>query len=334
MVTIREVAERAGVSFATVSHVMNDTRFVSQETRQRVLDAMDELGYRPNILARSLRSGRTHTLGLILPNSSNPYFADIGRSIEETAFKQGYSVILCNSEGDAQKECFYVDVLSRKQVDGIILMAASEKEEALRFILEHDIPVVVVDRDYSDIEVDTAIAENTQGGYLATQHLIGLGHRRIGCITGPSILTPGAKRIIGYRQALEGAGLPFSEELVVTGDYSAKSGLEAATVLLNLKTPPSAIFACNDLMAIGALRAAVALGYHVPDDLSLVGFDDIELASYTNPPLTTIAQPKVEIGYQAVMILIERIKDNTIPYRRVIRPTELIIRESTKPHPG
>lgn len=331
MSTIREVAKRAGVSYATVSHVINDTRFVSQETRDRVLAAINELSYRPNALARSLRRGKTNTIGLILPDSANPFFAEIGHSIEDAAFNLGYSVILCNTERDTHREQLYVDVLSKKQVDGIIFVATGEQVDSLNFLLSQDVPVVLIDRDLPNSEVDAVLTDNQQGGYLAARHLIELGHRRIACIAGPSHITPSAERIIGYRRALEEAGLPYDETLVMSGDYHPESGRQVTSTLLSLNDPPTAIFALNDLMALGALRAACQAGCCIPDDLAVIGFDNIDLTSFTNPPLTTIAQPKAEIGSQAVNFLAERIKDKTCPPRRVILPTELIVRESTQP---
>jgi LacI family transcriptional regulator len=331
MTTIREVAEKAGVSYTTVSHVINNTRFVAQETRARVLAAMEALNYRPNALAQSLRSGRTNTFGLILPDSSNPYFAEISRSIEDEAFKLGYSVIFCNTERDPHKEQLYIEVLSKKQVDGLIFVATGDRVDALETLLRQELPVVVVDRDFPAFEVDAVLTDNRQGGYLATRHLVELGHRRIACITGPSHITPSAERVTGYRNALLEAGLPFEEKLVLSGDYRPDSGRVAASVLLNRPDPPTALFFCNDLMAIGAMRAATWAGWHIPEQLSIVGFDDIEFASYTHPPLTTIAQPKVEVGYRAAHLLIDRINDKERPFQRVILPTRLIFRESSGP---
>ena len=326
MPTIQEVADKAGVSPTTVSHVINKSRFVADETRQRVEAAMAELHYRPNALARSLRRGQTHTLGLILPDSSNPFFAEIAHSIEAAAFEQGYSVILCNTEDDLDKEDLYVDVLSKKQVDGMIFVAAGNQTGSLRALLRHKLPVVIVDRDLPEIEVDAVLTDNRQGGCLATQHLIALGHQRISCIAGPSHLTPSAQRVIGYREALIEAGLPADDDLIKRGDFHPESGYRAARLLLDRPNAPTAIFACNDLMALGALRAASESGRQVPADLAIVGFDDIELASFTSPPLTTIAQPKGDLGRLAVQWLLDHIADKSRPARRELLPTRLIVR--------
>jgi LacI family transcriptional regulator len=295
-----------------------------------VLEAIVELGYRPNTLASSLRRGETQTLGLILPDSANPFFAEVSRSIESTAFEQGYHLILCNTEGNIQKELLYVDVLCNRQVDGIIFVAAGDQTDSLERVLNKNIPVVMIDRDLPGLEVDAVLTDNRQGGYLATQHLIQLGHYRIGCITGPSSVTPSAGRVEGYLAALAEHGIPADDSLMVRGDFHPQSGWSAVRALFSLEEPPTAIFAGNDLMAIGALRAISEAGLRVPEDVSLVGFDNIELASYTNPPLTTIFQPIQETGQTAVTFLLERIREPSLPFRRVILPTSLIVRNSCK----
>jgi LacI family transcriptional regulator len=330
MTTIREVAESAGVSYATVSHVINNTRLVTPETRERVLAAMKALNYRPNALARSLRQGKTNTIGLVLPDSANPFFAEISRSIEDESFKKGYSVFLCNTELDTQRELFYVDVLSKKQVDGIIFVAAGEQADSLDFLVRRNMPVVMIDRDVPNVEVDAVLTDNQLGGYLATRHLLELGHTRIACIAGPSSITPSAERMIGYRKALEEAGLSYDESLVVRGDYHAQSGMEITHYFLKMDPRPTAVFALNDLMALGALRAAAEAGYSIPRDLAVVGYDDLEIARFTNPPLTTIAQPKKEIGAQAINLLVDRMtRKSRAPSRLVLAP-ELIVRRSTQ----
>ncbi|MBA4420296.1 MAG: LacI family transcriptional regulator [Anaerolinea sp.] len=329
MPTIREVARKAGVSSATVSHVANNTRFVSEDVRERVKTAMRELNYRPNALARSLRRGETHTLGLILPDSSNPFFAEVGHAIESEAFALGYSVILCNTDNDENKERIYTEVLENKQLDGIIFVGAGENRESISQIVKNGLPLVVVDREMGNLELDTVTTENYQGGLLATQHLISLGHKVIGCITGPSNITPSADRVTGYRAALQQAGIPIEESLIARGDFHASSGYSAALQLLAHDPRPTAIFVCNDIMAIGALRAAAQLSLSVPENVAIVGFDDIELASYTTPPLTTVAQPKQEIGQLAVKLIFERMGNPSLPPRRIILSTQLVIRESS-----
>ncbi|MEW5957563.1 MAG: LacI family DNA-binding transcriptional regulator [Chloroflexota bacterium] len=328
----RDVAERADVSVTTVSHIINETRPVSDDLRQRVMTAMSELGYQPNALARSLRRKQTHTIGLIVPDSANPFFAEVARGIEDASFEQDYSVILCNSDGDLSKELLYLNVLAEKQVDGILLVAVSGvTPEHLHTLQRRGPLLIVVDRDIPGVAVDSVLVDNARGGWLATRHLLDRGHRRIGCITGPSDLTPSAERVVGYRQVLQEAGLAPDETLIVKGDFQYESGYRAAHQLLTMVDPPTAIFACNDLMAVGVISAALTLGRQVPADLSVVGFDDIPLASFTNPPLTTVAQPKYEMGRLAATLLLERLLKRDLPARRRLLDTELIIRQSTAP---
>lgn len=329
MTTISEVAQKAGVSPTTVSHVINKTRFVADETRGRVERAIEEMNYRPNALARSLRNGETCTIGLILPDSANPYFAELGRTIEMTAFEAGYSVILCNTESDIEKEHIYMDVLTKKQIDGMVFVGGGEDYDSYKALLDMHVPVVALDRDYPNLEMDVVISDNLQGGRLATQHLLDLGHTRIGCISGPSKVNLSAQRVTGYIQTLERAGLAVDQSLIVSGDFHPASGRAAAYQLLSMQDPPTAIFACNDLMAIGVLRAARDLNRRIPQDLSLVGYDDIELASYTMPPLTTVQQLKKEMGVTAVKFLLSRIQAEQSSPQRACLPVSLAIRNST-----
>lgn len=328
MPTIKEVAVRAGVSSATVSHVINGTRYVSEAVKEKVNLAMLELGYRPNALAGSLRSGVSHTLGMIIPDSANPFFAEIGHSIETTAFDAGYSVILCNTENDFKKETSYIDVLMKKQVDGMIFIATGERGDSVEKLVRMDFPVVVMDRDFPELGMDVVLADNRQGGYLATQHLISLGHKRIGCIAGPSNITASAARVIGYQMALQENGIIVDPNLIINGNFHPESGWKVAHTLLNRENRPTAIFACNDLMGIGVIRAATELGLSVPKDLAVIGYDDIELASYAVPPLSTIKQPKIEMGLTALRFLLNRIQEKKIPPQYTILPVTLVVRSS------
>jgi len=330
MTTMKDVAKRAGVSVTTVSHVINETRFVSDELQRRVFDAMEELHYRPNILARSLRRGETRTIGLIVPDNSNPFFAEVARTVEDIGFENGYSVILCNTDGDLEKEKVYIDVLIAKQVDGAVFIAAGSRQEHLSELTAQGLPVVVVDRDIPQTLADVVLVNNEQGGYEATRHLIELGHQRIGCIAGPSELTPSAARIHGYRRALEENDLPYREELIISGDFRYDGGETTMEKLLSLSAPPTAVFVCNDIMAIGALRAIKRAQMQVPADLSIIGFDNIPITSATSPALTTVAQPITELGVRSMNLLLSRIR-NTRPsgdYERIILETELTIRDS------
>lgn len=331
MTTMHDVATRAKVSVTTVSHVINETRPVSEELRARVLAAMDELGYRPNRLARSLRKGQTHTIGMIVPDNTNPFFAEVARGVEDTSFKHEHNLILCNSDGDLEKELVYTNVLAERQVDGILFVAAGISTEHIAALQKRRIPVVVVDRHIPDVAVDSVFTDNAGGGRQAVQHLIDLGHRRIACITGPSDVTPSAERVAGYRDVLAENGITVRDEYVVRGDFKYESGYRAAQHLMELAPSPTAIFACNDLMAVGVISALSAMGLHIPEHLSVVGFDDVRLASFTIPPLTTIAQRKYEIGVIAATLLLERIVNPELPPRRELLETHLKVRQSTAP---
>lgn len=302
---------------------------MSDVLRERVLKAMHELHYQPNALARSLRSKRSHTIGMLLPDSSNPYFAEIARSIEDTSFSKGYSVVLCNTDDNLDREQFYTNLLTEKQVDGIILVAAGESSKHIQDLQDRHFPLVVVDRDSPGVTVDSVQIDNEHGSWLATTHLIGLGHRRIACIASPSAITPSGERVAGYRRALRENGIDYDEDLVIKGDFKPDSGYHATGQMLHMAKPPTAIFACNDLMAIGAISAATNGGRRVPQDLSIVGFDDIQLAKFTNPSLTTIAQPKQEMGQLATKLLIERIRNPKIHPHSVILESHLVVRNST-----
>ncbi|MCG3207942.1 MAG: Ribose operon repressor [Anaerolineae bacterium] len=293
---------------------------------------MRELGYQPNALARSLRRKKTHIIGVIVPDSANPFFAEVTRALEVALFKQQYAVILGNSDGDLERERLYTNTLVEKQVDGIVFVAVGQtgQEHAL-LIQKMQMPLVLVDRDVPRLAVDSVLADNAQGGRLATEHLLALGHRRIGCITGPSDLTPSADRVTGYRNALASAQIPIDETIIRKGDFQFQSGFDAARQLLTLPQPPTAIFACNDLSAVGAVSAAVALGLRVPQDVSVVGFDDVPLASFANPPLTTIHQPSHEMGALAAEILLGRLQNRELPPRRKLLETRLVVRQSTAP---
>ncbi len=266
---------------------------------------------------------------MIIPDNANPFFAEVVRGVEDASFEKGYSVILCNSDGDLDKELLYADVLVEKRVDGILLVAVGVSTERVRDLQKQHIPLVIVDREVPDVSVDLVLTDNACGGRLAVQHLIELGHRRISCIAGPSDVTPSAERLTGYSSALEEADIPGDEALILKGDFQYQGGYQAGHQLLSMDDPPTAIFACNDLMAIGAMRAAVELGRRVPGDLSVVGFDDVRLASFANPPLTTIFQPKHEMGVVAANMLLQRMQDPDLVARKRTLQPNLVVRESS-----
>jgi LacI family transcriptional regulator len=334
--TIHDVAKKAGVSASTVSHVINQTRHVSDQTRQRVLAIMEEMDYQPNRLARSLRNRRTHTFGVLLPNSANPFFAQVLLGIETECYDHEYNVILGNANDEPQRELAYLEILLSKQVDGVLLVSTGAYGEALDLLTSRKAPVVMVDRSpgegYESFQIDTVFTQNAEGGRMATEYLLNLGHTRVGCISGPSLLTSSASRVTGYHSALSQAGLPADSSLVITGDFQHESGYRACQQLLALPEPPTALFVCNDLMAVGAISAIHDAGMLVPNDISVIGFDDIPLASFTFPRLTTISQPAQDLGRLAARLLVERIQNPQAPAQHHRLPVRLIERDSCGPY--
>lgn len=332
-VTIQDIARAVGVSNQTVSRVLNHKPDVSVETRERIESMIEELGYRPSDLARGLRNKNTRTIGLVVPDSANPFFAEIAKGVENGGFAAGYSVILCNSAQDKARELEHLELLRAKGIDGIIFIATSTDIGHIGPLVEAGIPVALFYREAPGLSVDTFAIDNRLAGVLATQHLLDLGHRQIACIRPRSDLTPSGQRVIGYCAALNAAGIAPSSRLMPRGDNLIESGARAAIELLDSGEPFSAIFASNDAMAIGALRALRDRGLRVPNDISLVGIDDILLASFVDPPLTTVAQDKQVAGERAVASLIERIEGRYTGGRReTLLDIQLMVRRSTAPN--
>ena len=330
MTTIRDVAERAGVSATTVSHVLNRTRRVDAGTVARVTRAIDELGYRPNAVARSMRHGQTYTIGVVIPDVSNPFFADLARAIEDLTFAGGYSAIFCNSDGDEGKEGRYLDMLLSKQVDGLLLISAGQSSERLRRVVETGPPMVIVDRELDDLGVSQVMVDNHEGGRLAGRYLVGLGHRRIGVIVGPDILRPSARRLDGFRAELAVVGADLSDDLITRGSFRSREGRTAMRSLLRLPERPTAVFAENDLMAFGAMGAIHDAGLRIPDDISIMGFDDVAFSELSTPGLTTVSQPLPQVAATAMRLLFERLRDRTLPPTRVVLPVSLVERSSCR----
>lgn len=330
MPTIKDVAERAGVSPTTVSHTINGTRVVDPATQERVWAAVRELGYRPNGLARGLRRRQTHTIGLIIPDNANPFFADLARSIEDVGFANGYSVILCNSDRSQEKEAAYIEVLLSKQVDGLILASTGDNLDALRQVMLAGLPIVMIPGGLPDVPVDVVMSHEEEAGALAARYLIGLGHRRIGCITGPRDTSASAGRVTGFRAALAEAGIDLPPEATVKGDFRVGGGRDGMAELLRRDLGLTAVFVANDAMALGALSAIRAAGLQVPDDISIIGFDGIWLGEAAVPPLTTIGHSLPKVGEAAVRLLLDRMRDPSLPARRELLHAALIERESCR----
>ncbi|MFG2731647.1 LacI family DNA-binding transcriptional regulator [Streptomyces canus] len=334
MPTMADVARSAGVSVATVSHVLNGTRPVLPHTRQAVLDAVDELGYTPNTLARSLVTSRTRSIGLAVSAISNPYFTEILQGVEAGALEHGYSLLIADPHDDPDHECKVVQLLHERRVDGMIVAPSADPRELVSYLGRQRVPTVFLDRvidgviegvaeDMADAAADgprrfdQVCAENTEPMARLVTHLAGLGHRRIGLVAGLPGLSTTAERITGYRQGLTTAGLTYDDDLVVHGDSESAGAERATATLLSLAAPPTALVTANNAMTIGTLRALRDRGLSVPDDLALCCFDDFAWADLFSPRLTAIAQPSREIGAQAVRVLLERLAAPDRPARTV-----------------
>jgi LacI family transcriptional regulator len=327
--TIRKVADLAGVSTATVSHVINDTRAVSAPLTARVLNAMEQLDYQPDIIARSLRRRETLTLGLIVPSIEIPFFARVAAGIEAAANEVGYSVILCNTDWSLSREVHYLNNLLARRVDGLLCISLAMSAEHIAPVLRRRTPVVVFERTMPGVEVDAVEIDNVQGAFDATAHLLDLGHRRIGCITGLARSNLNEERILGYRRALAERDIPFDPALLHTGDYTVAAGVRESLELLRLPEPPTAIFAFNDLMAMGAMRAVQERGLRIPADVAVIGFDGLAITEHCSPPLSTVEQPVAEMSVAAIAMLLDRIKGGASPARVQTFVAKLVTRTST-----
>ena len=329
--TLLDVARLAGVSTATVSRSLEKPKSVAEATRARVMEAVAACGYTPNIMARNLRKMETRLVTILMPDVTNPFFNQIVRGIEQVARQHGYSVLIADSENDPGQETAYGGLLAAKRTDGMILLNGHMPAGLLPAGQDHsgNAPIVVACEYLPNLNLPTVQIDNIEAATRATQHLLELGHRRIGFITGPMWNVLSRDRLYGYRTALLNAGLPFDESLVATGNFSIESGIVATEQLLLLSPRPTGIFASSDEMAIGGIRAARDAGLKLPRDLSIVGFDDIRFAAFVDPPLTTIRQPGLEIGRHAMGLLARIMAGETVEERRFMLPTELVIREST-----
>lgn len=337
MVTIKDVAKKAGVSVMTVSRVINGSKNVREDTREKVLRAIEELGYVPNSVARSLILKKTYTIGLVISDITNPFFTTVARGVEDTAISKHYTVILCNTDENPEKELMYVEVLAKSKVDGVIYTSASGKKNPLKSLFLKKIPVVLIDRTIEGVnDLDIVRGDSVLGAYLLTRHLIELGHRRIGIVVGSLLISTAKDRVEGYKKALIEANIPIDESLIKiseTSKFSKEDGYKLTKELLNMKNPPTAIFGGNNLMAVGAILAIREMGLEIPDDISLVSFDDIESLSEVYPFLTVVKQPAYSMGVIATELLIRRIenKDRIKERREILLTPELVIRKSTAP---
>jgi LacI family transcriptional regulator len=327
-VTIADVAAHAGVSKTTVSHVLSGNRPVSSDTRSRVELAIEELGYRPDGIARSLRTRRTHMVALIIPDITNPFYPVLARGLEQELELNGYRAFICNSDGETERELGFLAEVWDRRVDGIVIDSFHLTHEDVRAVTAERFPVVWIGGSPEPGHIDSVRSDDEHAAYDATMHLIGRGHRAIAMIDGPE--GSGASRRLGYLRALAEAGLDPVPPTPVRSDWTREAGAEALPRLLDGGSRPTAVFCANDRTAIGVLDAAHDRGVAVPEELAVVGFDDIEEAAMTTPPLTTVANPALETGRTAARLLADRMaRTHRGPARTVTLPASLVVRASS-----
>ncbi len=330
-ISIKDVAQEAGVSISTVSRVLSGGAPVSEEMREKVLQAVNKLNYKPNLVARALKRRQTRTLGLVVPELINPVFAVIADATEKAAREVGYNLILCNTRENEEWEAIYVDSMLQRWIAGLIFLQVINESVALEPFFKYDLPIVVIDRCTQFKQVPFVGVDNLGAGYDATRHLIELGHTRIAHIGGPMGLQLSQERLAGYRQALAEAGLPFDPHLVVEGDFYLKGGAKCTYELLSTAPDLTAIFSSNDLMALGVMQALRESGRQVPGDMSIVGMDNIFVTTVVDPPLTTVAQPLARMAEEAVRLVLKKIRGEPLESKEVILPCTLIVRGTTAP---
>jgi DNA-binding LacI/PurR family transcriptional regulator len=329
-VTIYDVAEKAGVSIATVSKVINNTGRISEKTRKKVQEVMEQLNYQPSMVASALTRKRTGTIGLLVPDIANPFFAEVARSFEDYAQKLGFGLVICSTDGKDEKAKLYLSLLIRKQVDGLIIASSIKETVLVEQMLEEEFPIVLFSIDIPTLGVNTVSVDDYRGGFQATSYLLSLGHKHIGIIA--EDLSRSYHRVQGYKEAVIRAGADLNESNIICTMATIENGKSAARQLLEGKEDrPTAIFACNDLLAIGVIEEARKLGINVPEELSVVGFDNTILAEIVNPALTSVAQPIKEMASQAMTILFEEIENGETPKQRILMLPELVVRNSTAP---
>lgn len=328
LATIRDVAKLAGVSVATVSRVLNKNGYVNIETEQKVTNAIKQLQYEPNAVARGLAGKQTGTIALILPDISNPFFPEVARGVEDVAHSHGYTVILCNSDDQGSKERSYIEVLKKKYIDGIIFASSTLEDEDITQMRKSDIPLVLLDRAPNKESCSVVRVKNYEGAQLAVQHLLEIGCNRIAHIYGPQDMITARQRLSGYEDAVKSFDW-FSPSLMVEGNFRIDGGQQAIETLINRHPDIDGLFAGNDLMAVGAVKALTRMGKKVPDDIAVIGFDGIGLTEIVEPELTTIAQPIYEMGRLAATTLIQKITGERIDNQIRELDVKLIVRDST-----
>jgi DNA-binding LacI/PurR family transcriptional regulator len=327
-VTMRQIAERAKVSIGTVSHVINGTATVREKLRERVLEAIRSLGYQPSQLARGLRRNQTNMLVMMIPDVTNPFFPAVVKGVEDIAYKSSLRLVLCNSDNDPRKELSYLTEMRAYRPAGWLVIPSVDSEMAAHFKGPTEVPVVCLDRQPKGWRGDVALVANEAGAYEATRHLLRMGHRQIAVITGPLHLGNAVERLEGFKRAVTEAGISIDPDYIQEARFERNSGHQAAIRLLRMIPRPTAIFACNDLMALGVFVAVRELGLRCPEDISLVGFDDLDFSEFTAPGLTTVHQPGYQLGTSAARLLVDKINGSKQAPKKIVLPCQLKIRNS------
>jgi LacI family transcriptional regulator len=329
-VTIYDVAREANVSMATVSRVVNGNPNVKPSTRKKVLEAIEKLGYRPNAVARGLASKKTTTVGVIIPDISSIFFAELARGIEDIATMYNYNIILSNSDQNKEKELHLLNTMLGKQVDGIVFMGGNITKEHVEEFQKSPVPIVLAASIENDNIIPSVNIDYEQAAYDAVSFLIEKGHKKIAYVTGPLEDPINGKKLSGYRRALEEAGIPYNEELVALGDYTYDSGIEAYEKIAELPEKPTAIFVGTDEMAVGVIHGAQDQDVNIPEELEIVGFDNTRIATMVRPQLTTVVQPMYDIGAVAMRLLTKYMNKEKVEEHIVVLPHRIEYRQSTK----
>ncbi|MFT2008884.1 LacI family DNA-binding transcriptional regulator [Pontibacter sp. 13R65] len=330
MTKLTDVAKAAGVSIATVSRVLNNPDSVNAATQQKVQQAIRSLNYKPSRVAQRLRSkgGNSKIIGLVLPDIQNPFYVDVIRGVEEAMYEKGYAAIMCNFAQNEDKERLYLDILQSESIDGLIVAPVHGRDQKVANMVLSGLPIICIDRGLTGVEADVVLVDNQQGAFDAISHLIKLGHQRIAYISGLPQIPTSKARLAGYEAAFKEYGLKVDESLIKYGDSKHESGMRLTAELLNLPTPPTALFTGNNLITLGALETIHSRGVKIPEEIALVGFDDMYWSISLNPPLTAVRQPGFEMGQRAAELLFQRIKDPSRPTVKVVFDAALQVRSS------
>jgi LacI family transcriptional regulator len=330
MITIKDIAKQAGVSYATVSRALNNHPEINIETRKKIMRIAAEIGYQPNAIAQGLVKKETNTIGLIIPDITNPFYPEVARGIEDAANEAGYTIFLCNTNWKLQREENYLNVLRQKQVDGVIMAPASEERKHLKEVVTHWAKNMVFINRVNLGSVTSVLIDDIRGGRMAVEHLINKGYQKIAFVGGLADISSNRERFQGYQEALEAAGLKLNQAYIGGGDFKRASGHQVTERLLQLDPRPDAIFAANDILALGVIQAIKEQGLRIPEDMAVIGFDDIEFAALPEIQLTTVMQPKYDMGKLALQTLVAQIKgEERMVARKIMLEPDLICRKTT-----